>query len=156
MKLQMYYYTGKLIFCRPITYPLSLRVKKLHKHRTRFVTAKSKLSLCFSSLCFHINSAPSNKHKHLHGHKNLTLSFSCLLLLGPFHWTMVLPMSNKNTSPRLKLCQLISTWNKLKHEALFLRDSRCPKMLQNQSAAGLTSFAITLFFPLTWSSLLTS
>ena len=42
----------------------------------------------------------------------LTFSLSCLLLLGPFHWTMVLPTSNRNTSPRLKLSQDISTWNR--------------------------------------------
>lgn len=40
---------------------------------------------------------------------SLTLSLSCLLLFGPFHWTMVLPISSKKTSPRLKLIQLIST-----------------------------------------------
>lgn len=48
---------------------------------------------------------------------SLTLSFSCLLLLGPFHWTMVFPMSSRNTSPRLKLFQLISTWKTMQNEA---------------------------------------
>lgn len=48
---------------------------------------------------------------------SLTLSFSCLLLLGPFHWTMIFPMSSRNTSPRLKLFQLISTWKTIQNEA---------------------------------------
>lgn len=67
---------------------------------------------------------------------NFTFSFSCLLLLGPFHWTMVFPMSSRNTSPRLKLFQLISTlqdnskWSTWSpHKSLisskFIDDSHC-------------------------------
>lgn len=39
-----------------------------------------------------------------------TFMRSCLLLSGPFHCTMTLPRSNKNTSPTLKLSQLTSTY----------------------------------------------
>lgn len=67
--------------------------------------------------------------------ENLTLSFSCLLLLGPFHWTMVLPMSNRNTSPRLKLSQLISTWNTFKYGALSQHSLPCAATLLHNHQA---------------------
>lgn len=82
---------------------------------------------------------------------SLTLSFSCLLLLGPFHWTMVFPMSSRNTSPQLKLFQLISTCKTSQNRA-----TNWPRSEASWAVTALTSLAVTLFLPLTWSSLFTS
>lgn len=42
----------------------------------------------------------------------LTLDFSAMLQLGPFHWISTFPRSSRNTSPLLKLSQESATCHK--------------------------------------------